>query len=60
LQVRNGHFVEVRPGDRSGPPEAPDFWDTSVLMDWWDYFCGHKQYYRATYRNEIDQFVTSC
>jgi len=60
LQVHNGRFVEVRPGDKSGPAGAPDFWDTSDLMDWWKYFCGHKQYYRSEYRNEIDQFVTTC
>ena len=60
LQVHNGKFVEVRPNDKSGPKDAPDFWDTSDLMDWWKYYCGHKQYYRPGTRSEIDGFVTTC
>lgn len=41
LQVRNGRFVEIRPTDKSGPREAPDFWDVSNLYDWIKYFCSH-------------------
>lgn len=60
LQVKNGKFVEIRPNDKSGPREAPDFWDTSTLYNWWNYFCSHQQYYTAASRDDIRSFVTSC
>jgi branched-chain amino acid transport system substrate-binding protein len=63
LQVRNGRFVEIRPTDKSGPSEAPDFWDVSKLYNWWDYFCEgnkkHKQYFGDS-RDDIDAYVTKC
>ncbi len=58
LQVRNGKFVEIRPNDKSGPSEAPDFWDTSKLYNWWTYFCGHQQYYPSA--SDIRAFVRDC
>jgi ABC-type branched-subunit amino acid transport system substrate-binding protein len=58
LQVRGGRFVEVRPDDKSGPSEAPDFWDDSELINWWDYFCENPEKFPS--RDEIDEFVTSC
>jgi ABC-type branched-subunit amino acid transport system substrate-binding protein len=58
VQVKNGKFVEMFPNNKGGPKEAPDFWDASVLFDWWDYFC--KNYTKFPSRNEIDGFVTSC
>jgi ABC-type branched-subunit amino acid transport system substrate-binding protein len=60
MRIHNGRFVEVNPSDKSGPKEAPDFWDTSDLMDWWNFFCANKSRFTNTYRNEIDSFVTSC
>lgn len=60
LQVRNGRFVEIRPNDKSGPSEAPDFWDTSKLYNWWTYFCGHQKYYTDAQREDIRGFVRSC
>lgn len=41
VQVRNGKFVEVDPGNKSGPPQAPDFWDKSKLFDWQQFYCGN-------------------
>jgi branched-chain amino acid transport system substrate-binding protein len=58
VQVHNGKFVELRPNDKGGPPGAPDFWDTSVLFNWWDFFCDNKAKFPS--RNDIDQFVTTC
>jgi branched-chain amino acid transport system substrate-binding protein len=58
VQVRNGRFVELRPNDKSGPPEAPDFWDKSELFNWWDFFCQNKNLFPS--RDEIDRFVTTC
>ena len=58
VQVRNGKFVEVKPNDKSGPASAPDFWDQSVLFDWWDYFCANPDEFPS--ENEIRGFVTSC
>jgi hypothetical protein len=60
MQVRNGRFVEVRPNDHSGHPEAPDIWDDSVLYNWWDYYCAHKDQFTDESRPNIDEFVTSC
>jgi len=59
LQVRNGKFVEVKPNDKSGPPEAPDFWNTSKLYNWFDYFCSddHAQYFPS--RNDIRSYIQS-
>lgn len=45
LQVKNGKFVEIKPNQNTGPKEAPAFWDTSKLYNWWTYFCGHQRYY---------------
>lgn len=59
-QVKNGRFVELRPNDTSGPSEAPHFWDESVLMDWWNYFCANKAKFSDQWRGRIDEFVTSC
>ena len=42
VQVRNGKFTELRPLDRSGPPNGPDFWDKSVLYNWQKWFCDHQ------------------
>jgi ABC-type branched-subunit amino acid transport system substrate-binding protein len=42
VQVRNGRFTEIKPLDRSGPKAAPDFWDTSTLYNWQEYFCHHQ------------------
>jgi substrate-binding family protein len=58
LQVHNGRFVEIPPGDSTGPPGAEDFWDDSQLINWWDYFCAHKDEFPS--RDEIDGFVTTC
>jgi branched-chain amino acid transport system substrate-binding protein len=58
VQVRNGKFVELFPNNKGGPKEAPDFWDKSVLFNWWDYFCQNKAKFPS--RNDIDGFVTSC
>ncbi len=58
VQVRNGKFVELFPNRKTGPKEAPDFWDASVLFNWWDYFCqNHAKFPSA---QDIDAFVTSC
>jgi ABC-type branched-subunit amino acid transport system substrate-binding protein len=58
LQVRNGKFVEIRPNDKSGPREAPDFWDKSQLYNWWTYFCSHQQHFPS--RDDIRGFVRDC
>ncbi|MGH2830790.1 MAG: ABC transporter substrate-binding protein [Actinomycetota bacterium] len=58
VRVRNGRFVEQPQGDPTGPAEAPDFWDDSMLIDWWEYFCANKT--RFPSRAQIDAFVTSC
>ena len=42
VQVRNGKFVEIKPGDRSGPPGGPDFWDKSTLVNWQKYMCDNQ------------------
>ena len=57
-QVRNGKFVEIRADDKSGPKQAPDFWNVSVLFNWWDYYCDNRQYFPD--RSDIDTFVTTC
>lgn len=43
VQVRNGQFVEIRPDDKSGPKEAPDFWDKSELFNWQKYLCDNRE-----------------
>lgn len=49
LQVRGDRFVEVpRPPGHPGPPEAPVFWDSSKIFDWWDYYCAHKDRFTNT------------
>ena len=55
LQVKNGKFVEIKPNATSGPKEAPDFWDTSKLYNWWSYFCGNQRYYPNA--SDIRSFV---
>jgi len=57
VQVRNGKFVEIKPGDRSGPPGAPDFWDKSVLFDWQQYMCAHQNLFpnMSTKKQELDE-----
>lgn len=60
LQVHNGRFVEIKPNAKSGPKEAPDFWDTSKIYNWWDYFCHNSQYFTDQYRDEIRAYVTTC
>jgi hypothetical protein len=42
VQVRNGRFVEIRPFDKSGPREAPDFWNDEVLFNWQRFFCANQ------------------
>ncbi len=56
LQIRNGKFVELRPNDKSGPPEAPDFWDQSELFDWWKFYCANKPKFPDTQTK--DQYIT--
>jgi hypothetical protein len=58
VQVKGGKFVELRPTDKSGPAGAPDFWDKSVLFDWWEYFCDNQEKFPS--RDEIKGFVTAC
>jgi hypothetical protein len=58
LQVRNGRFVEIRPNDKSGPREAPDFWDTSKIYNWWAYFCDNQRYFPSA--DEIRAYVETC
>ncbi len=43
VRVQNGRFVELRPNDKSGPRQAPDFWDTSTLFNWQKYFCANQE-----------------
>lgn len=43
VQAKGGKFVEVpKPSGAKGPPGGEDFWDTSALMDWFKYYCSHR------------------
>lgn len=40
-QVRGDRFVELAaPAGMRGPRDGPDFWDSSVIFNWRDYYCG--------------------
>jgi len=55
VQVRNGRFVEIQPNNKTGPTGGADFWEKSVLFDWWQYYCANKT--RFPGRSDKDRVI---
>ena len=58
VQVQGGRFVEIRPNDKSGPKQAPDFWDVSELFNWQEYYCANKSEFPNT--DDKDRLIDRC
>ena len=57
VQVQGNRFVEVPHPGKTGPSDAPDFWNQSQLINWFDYYCHNKNYFPNT--SEKDKYI-SC
>jgi hypothetical protein len=57
VQVRNGQFVEVNPQLKSGPADAPDFWDVSKIFDWAQFYCQHTNLFPSSTNSQKESAV---